>query len=124
MPDREDEFWASTKEDDLRYCYKHKHYYRGDIGCQFCGYDNVKLRNNSEKSDIKITLLICPSCSETSLFWLEQIQVYECMNFKCRMIYSMVQYQESQKSPKVEPLGKAWFGNEYYDTKKKKWRTS
>ena len=122
MPKREDEFWAADKEHDLRYCNKHKHYYRTDIGCQYCGYDNIKSKNNLESENEEISLVKCPSCLETSLFWIEQTKVYECMNFKCKEVYTEVQYLKSQESAKPESLGKAWFANEYFDVKKNKWR--
>jgi hypothetical protein len=123
MPKREDESWINDKERDLRYCYKHKHYYRADIGCQFCGLDNVKLENElKSENNNEITLLKCPSCSKISLFWVEQTTVYECMNFKCKNVYTKEQYLKSQESGKPESLGKAWFGNEFFDTKKKKWK--
>jgi len=35
MPKREDDYWANQKE-GLRYCNKHKRYYKEDIGCQLC----------------------------------------------------------------------------------------
>ncbi len=74
MPKREDDFWASQKE-GLRYCSKHKRYYRADIGCQLCwmeehpGKPSPKLRQ-------------CPICQKISLFQTGE-NLFECLNIKC-----------------------------------------
>ncbi|MFC2007885.1 hypothetical protein ACFLVB_04740 [Chloroflexota bacterium] len=120
MPSREDEFWASGKEPNIRFCNKHQRYYRKDIGCQLCGFENTKSNREVEQGDIE--LIKCPTCWEISLMWIEQTKIYECMNFKCRHVYTEEQYIESQNPQYSEPKGKAWFGNEYFDSKMKRWR--
>jgi len=81
MPKREDDFWASQKE-GLRYCSKHKRYYRADIGCQLCwmeehpGKPSPKLRQ-------------CPICQQMSLFQTGE-NLFECLNIRC------LKYQKTQ----------------------------
>ena len=84
MPRREDEYWHSIKE-DLRYCYKHKRYYRADVGCQLCAYERFV---NTQKATEKPQLLECPACHQKSLFWNEQYDFYECLNLDCRQAFA------------------------------------
>jgi len=80
MPKREDDFWASQQE-GLRYCVKHKHYYREDVGCQLCQLEQWgATRKGKEDSRLER----CPDCREFSLFWNSNTQFYECINLKCK----------------------------------------
>ena len=107
----------------LRYCSKHKHWYYHHYGCQFCYLEQAenKPENNSE-----IQMVKCPKCFKISLAWIESNNRYECMNAKCKNVFSKEEYesriQEWEKLLKEEPKGKAWFGNSYFDPKKKKWK--
>jgi hypothetical protein len=201
MPNREDEFWVSEKE-DLRYCSKHKRYYRRDIGCQLCWLGNshpnskaeeatklsrcpacsqialfldwrnrrfecLNLRckrilsfedffgtqpieeeptsslnrqsgsSNKIETDIRsvkagelatsssqpeIKPVKCPTCLMISLVWLSSRKIYECQYPKCKATFTENELNEINRLRQAEPEGKAWFGNEYYDPKKKKWR--
>ena len=80
MPKREDDFWASQKE-GLKYCARHKRYYREDVGCQLCYYENSRAAG-TEKEIPK--LQECPRCHEHSLFYNDRDGIYECLNRKCR----------------------------------------
>ncbi|MBT9161229.1 MAG: hypothetical protein AAGB97_04530 [Dehalococcoidia bacterium] len=83
MPRREDEYWASSKG-NLRYYYKHKRYYRADIGCQLCSYE--RFVTTREKREPK--LLECRDCHQRSLFWNERFGFYECLNVACRRAFA------------------------------------
>jgi hypothetical protein len=209
MPSREDEYWASEKEEDLRYCSKHKRFYKFELGCQLCYLEtsgtndkrvstpleicpscgqislfwdtnvgefecvNLKCKQKITKKDLmlsklkisleKVTedkpttvlpqkseiipnivvnsiveesdkaepelpaqsnekLVKCLNCLKVSLVWNDRQNKYECLNLKCKKAYSKQQYEEEKKLREAEPKGKAWFGNEYFDPKKKKWR--
>jgi len=124
MPNREDELGPIERDIDLRYCIKHKRYYRAEFGCQLCAYESIERHNTSFPEHEEVILSKCPSCREESLFWVEQENRYECMNSRCKEFYTKEQYTEAKKRINPEPLGKAWFGNEYFDSKKKKWRKS
>ncbi len=119
MPNREDEFWAAQKEPDLRYCDRHKRYYDAQFGCQRCWLENKSPVINEE---IQVTMIRCPHCTKDSLSWIEKSNQYECFNRKCRWTYTKEQLAEEIKLREEEPKGKAWFGNMYFDAKKKKWR--
>lgn len=84
MPSRADEYWASEKE-DLRYCYKHKHYYRVDFGCQLCILEKIEQQLPQE---VTIELIGCPVCAEKSLGWFELQNQFECMNPRCKSVLS------------------------------------
>ena len=74
MPKREDDFWASQKE-DLRYCSKHKRYYRAEVGCQICWMEEHQGRTSPKLRE-------CPICHEMSLFQTGD-NLFECLNLKC-----------------------------------------
>ena len=78
-----------------RYCCTHKKLYETDTGCQFCDTKKPKMLNLHHKENKDITLIECPRCREISLFWIEQIQAYECLNNRCRISYTQVQYDKS-----------------------------
>jgi hypothetical protein len=197
MPSRTDEFWASDKDGELRYCGKHKRYYKSDFGCQLCEIEYIERGLTNYE---KVVLIECPTCGKKSLSWFVLLNHYECMNshckevfterqisqiiqsrkaseleqqnrrssdsnkqnhipetknvevqqqephdllkcpicwktklyldsgngeyncLNCRRIYSPAEYEELKKKLEDLPAGKPWFGNEYYDSKKKKWR--
>jgi len=96
MPKREDEYWAGDKE-GLRYCVKHKRYYRADIGCQLCSYEALEHRGG-EGGGTK--LKECPRCGEPSLFWNEKTEFFECLNVKCKRKYT---FNELSKAGKPFP---------------------
>jgi hypothetical protein len=187
MPDRAEEYWASQKENDLRYCAKHKRYYKSDFYCQLCGLETIE---RSLPGETKVEISACPSCKKASLAWFAALDHFECMNPKCKRVftkqkfaqiqaskihkstdkinpvaakpadaiplkpekdlrkcpicwnktiiidsqkgeyeclnckqrYSIKDYEELIKAHEEAPKGKAWFGNEYWDTNSKKWK--
>jgi len=82
---KEDEISASQKESEFRYCHKHERFYKADIGCHICDMKKQNILN----------LIECPRCGEKSLFWIKQVQAYECFNSRCRMSYTKEQYNKS-----------------------------
>lgn len=80
MPKREDDYWASQRE-NLRYCSKHKRYYRYDLGCQLCQLESLAAKELHKDSP---QLQRCPKCKRQSLFWNGSTSLYECLNPKCR----------------------------------------
>lgn len=98
MPKREDDFWASQKE-GLRYCTKHKRYYRADIGCQLCGYEQSRLKG---KENDMPSLQECPKCKRKSLFWNEYSKLYECLNQKCKCKFNETSLRDSIE-PELPP---------------------
>jgi len=94
MPSRADEYWASEKE-DLRYCYKHKRYYRLDFGCQSCILENIE-----QKFPVKVTveLVECPVCGKKSLGWFDLLNQYECMSPSCKRAFSKETLSQILKS--------------------------
>ena len=68
MPKREDERWAG-QQSELRYCYKHKRYFRADAGCQPCGDEEAGRRStSSDRKDQRNTehneLIRCKHCNQ------------------------------------------------------------
>jgi len=122
MPNREDEYWASQKEGDLKYCYKHKRYYKAEIGCQICYLEELNTGDKVKRDQQEIKLVKCPRCLEISLFWISQNDIYECMNKRCRLTFKKEELETEIKRSQNKTTGKAWFGNQYFDLKKKKWR--
>jgi len=92
---REGELSIGQNKPELQYCCTHKLLYKTDTGCQFCETKKPKMLNLHHKENKDITLIKCPRCRETSLFWIEQIQAYECLNSRCRISYTQVQYDQS-----------------------------
>ncbi len=74
----------------------------------------------------KIEILKCPICLKVSVAWSESNNRYECLNLKCKNTFSKEGYEtrieEWNRLLTEEPKGKAWFGNSYFDPKKKKWK--
>jgi len=84
MPKREDEYWAAEKS-DLRYCFKHKRYYRADFGCQLCVIEEFQpIQSTNDRS----RLMKCPKCSKITLFWNEKEGTFECLNLKCKRVFT------------------------------------
>ena len=44
------------------------------------------------------------------------------MNKRCRWMFNKEELEKEIKQSQTETQGKAWFGNQYFDIKKKKWR--
>jgi len=84
MPKREDEYWAAEKS-DLRYCFKHKRYYRADFGCQLCVIEKLQ---PIQSIDAKSRLMKCPKCGKITLFWNEKDGTFECLNLKCKRLFT------------------------------------
>ena len=81
---------------------------------------------NEPENDSDIELVKCPICWKISLAWIEANDRFECMNVKCKNRFSKEDYEsrteEWNRLLAEEPKGKAWFGNSYFDPKKKKWK--
>lgn len=84
-----------------------------------------------ERSPTPIPLQVCPSCKKQSLMLNQVSNRYECLNTKCRGTFFKAsvdtfnqQIQSENKTANALPKKetKAWFGNQYYDSKRKKWR--
>jgi hypothetical protein len=68
-------------------------------------------------------MLKCPICLYETLKWVPERSVYECQYDKCHGRTFTREELEEIKRKKEEPVkGKGWFGNEYWDPKKKRWR--
>lgn len=95
MPSRIDEFWASDKDGELRYCGKHERYYKSDFGCQLCEIEHleISLINNE-----KVVLIECPVCHKKSLNFFELLDHYECMNNSCKRAFSKQQIAQLLQS--------------------------
>ena len=83
--------------------------------------------NDSQPETIpEIQMVKCPICLKVSVAWSESNNRYECMNIKCKNTFSKESYEtritEWNRLLTEEPKGKAWFGNSYFDPKKKKWK--
>lgn len=86
---------------------------------------------DSRIEDNQISLQTCPECKQRSLMLNTSNNRYECLNNKCRRSFftvSVDRYNQQVLSDQ-ESLNeldrkktRAWFGNQYYDPKKKKWR--
>jgi hypothetical protein len=83
------------------------------------------------QSRTPIPLQVCPLCKEQSLVPNQAGNGYECLNAKCRGTFFKAtvdrfnQQTEAQKKALDalrEKETKAWFGNQYYDHKRKQWR--
>jgi len=120
MPNREDES-SKNINDELRYCSIHKRYYDVNYGCQLCLINIEKLFSINE-ADEHVELKDCPNCFKKSLFWVSDKNYYECLNLKCKNTFTEKQLIEIKELRESEPKGKAWWGNEYFDPKTKKWK--
>ena len=120
MPKRQDEYWASNKSSSLLFCTIHQRYYEKQYGCQLCFLATFEISNKTEHPEVK--LLDCPICSKHSLFWNEVSTIYECLNLKCKNTFTFESLQKARQKPEVDPSAKAWWGNRFFDPKKRKWR--
>ncbi|MFP3975563.1 MAG: hypothetical protein ACLFVK_05000 [Dehalococcoidia bacterium] len=80
MAKSEDEYWANQKS-NLRYCFRHKRYYKADVGCELCAAEQANKAREGAKSS---SLDQCPDCGKYSLFWNERTRLYECLNPECK----------------------------------------
>jgi hypothetical protein len=103
MPKREDEYWAGQK-DNLKYCYKHKRYYRADLNCQLCQLEEFAGREQPSET---VQLKKCPNCKRMSLFWNKYSNLFECLNTKCKRRFTDDEYrrivESSQHAEKQKP---------------------
>jgi len=83
------------------------------------------------QSRTPIDLQVCPSCKKQSLMFIQSSNTYECLNTDCGQTFfkaSIEKYNQQIKGAKQaldslqEKETKSWFGNQYFDPKKKKWR--
>lgn len=88
MPKREDEFWINDKE-GLRYCEKHKRYYRADVGCQLCWLESSGADHKTKDAP---ALKKCPKCNQESIFWNPKDNLYECLNLSCKRKYNRFEF--------------------------------
>jgi hypothetical protein len=74
---------------------------------------------------------ICPTCKKPSLMLNEISNRYECLNLECKTSFFRVTVDKNRQliTAEKEALDelstketRAWFGNQYYDAKRKKWR--
>lgn len=69
------------------------------------------------------TLLKCPVCLFNKLKWIPERNIYECQYDKCHgRTFSKEELEEIYRIREAPTKGKSWFGNEYWDPKKKRWR--
>lgn len=84
IPRRREKYLNSGKERS-RYCSKHRRYYRSDVGCELCVYEESNLGRiggNIER------LQRCPECGEMSLLWLQCSNRCECLNLNCKLKFA------------------------------------
>jgi hypothetical protein len=84
-----------------------------------------------ENTNTPVELKICPTCKQKSLMLNESSNRYECLNVTCKDSFfrtafdkfekQNVGYQETLEAISTNKA-RAWAGNQYYDSKKKKWR--
>ena len=88
--------------------------------------EELKDTDNEPENASKIEMVKCPICRKISLAWIQSNNRYECMNVKCKNRFNKEDYEsrteEWNRLLTEEPKGKAWFGNSYFDPKKKKWK--
>lgn len=86
---------------------------------------NAQEKPTSEESQSEPTepFIKCPICLFDTLEWLPERNVYECQYDKCHGRTFTKEELEEIRRKRAEPTkGKGWFGNEYWDPKKKRWR--
>jgi hypothetical protein len=93
MPSREEER-SANKKSDMRYCTVHRSYYYTEFGCQQCAFVDFKPKTKAEES---AELKKCLKCKRTSLFWNSHNEVYECLNKKCKGMYTRNQVAEADE---------------------------
>lgn len=89
---------------------------------QYCSCPRIEVYWPISVKDAEITPVKCPACFKKLLYWIESLKHYECINSKCGAVYTDEQYNKANALIEPKTPGKAWFGNEYFDAKKKKWR--
>jgi len=100
MPKREDEFWAGQKE-GLRYCSRHKRYYKVEAGCQLCQFE--KWGREQKK---RAPLQKCPDCQRNSLCWDKKGKLYVCLNPECGHTFTESKLRARELEAPVEELSK------------------
>ena len=84
-----------------------------------------------EQPSVPINLQVCPSCKKQSLMFIQGSNQYECLNTECRQTFFKASIDKFNQQTEEEKKAldsltknetKSWFGNQYYDPKKKKWR--
>ena len=93
MPSREEER-NLNKKSDIRYCSEHENYYYAEFGCQQCAFVNFKPNISEEKT---VQLKKCLKCKRISLFWNSHNEIYECLNKKCKGMYTRNQVTEAEE---------------------------
>ena len=81
MANMEDRYSSEQKEGSA-YCCKHRRYYRPDVGCPICRYEDSML---SHKGRGIPRIEKCPVCGEMSLVWYQCSNRCECLNLECRL---------------------------------------
>jgi|GEM_PF-6922480 hypothetical protein len=106
---------------------------------QYCSTCNtsVKTRNDNDMivtlSEQQKAISVCPKCDHRSLHFNNTYKLYECSNSTCKIVFSqkdmasIVAKKTATTRPvppkkKSQPEPRAIVGNEYYDTKKKRWK--
>jgi hypothetical protein len=99
MPSREEER-NINKKSDMRYCTVHQSYYYVEFGCQQCAFEDFKPKIKEGKST---QLKQCLKCKHMSLFWNNQNEIYECLNKKCKGMFTKnrVTEAETQGEPAI-----------------------
>lgn len=102
MPRREDEYWAGTKS-DLRYCFRHKRYYRADFGCQLCVIEKFGPVHSTNR---RSRLMKCPKCNKATLFWNQKEGTFECLNLKCKRVFTEEELRDAVLSAASADISK------------------
>jgi hypothetical protein len=76
-------------------------------------------------------LEVCPACKIMSLSFIKASGRYECFNLKCCQSFLPIEIERYNQQTEVDKKmlddigkqGRVWFGNQYWDEKKKKWIT-
>jgi hypothetical protein len=89
------------------------------------GEQSANHRNTKEDSESITTehFTKCPVCLFDTLEWIPELNLYECQYDKCHgRTFSKEELEEIRRIREEPTKGKSWFGNEYWDAKKKRWR--
>ncbi|MBT3362810.1 MAG: hypothetical protein HN929_06965 [Chloroflexi bacterium] len=85
----------SNKKTDQRYCTEHQTYYYIEFGCQQCAFDDFKPKVVPE---VTHELKKCLKCGRPSLFFNSQNEVYECLNKKCKGMFTKRRVIEAEEN--------------------------
>ncbi len=64
------------------YCSKHRRHYIAVAVCPICVYEES---SPGRKIEDATRIQKCPVCGETSLFWYQCSNRYECLNIDCKL---------------------------------------